>query len=83
MKTSTFNWLIILQLITILILLAAAVMNMIMVIKLSRPEITEHPKHILYLPAIPIQFIYEYPECANKLINAMNMTSIHVTNTIK
>ena len=27
---------------------------------------------------IPVEFIYEYPDCANKLIEAANLTNVHM-----
>ena len=38
-------------------------------------------KHTLYLPAVPIQFVHENPDCTNKLLDAMNLTNVRIGNT--
>ena len=37
-------------------------------------------QHTLYLPALPMQFVYENPNCTNKLLDAMNITNVHIGN---
>lgn len=38
------------------------------------------PKSVLYLPALPMHFVYENPECTNKLLKAMNITNVRIGN---
>ena len=38
-------------------------------------------QHTLYLPAVPIQFVHENPDCTNKLLDAMNLTNVRIGNT--
>ena len=38
-------------------------------------------KHTLYLPALPIRFVHENPDCTNKLLGAMNLTNVRIGNT--
>ena len=33
-----------------------------------------NPQHLV----IPVEFIYKYPDCANKLIKAANLTNVHM-----
>ena len=40
-------------------------------------------KRILYLPALPIHFIYENPECTNKLLEALNITNVKIGNKLE
>ena len=33
-----------------------------------------NPRHLV----IPVEFMYKYPDCANKLIEAANLTNVHM-----
>ncbi len=44
----------------------------------SLPDLSS--QHTLYLPAVPIQFVHENPDCTNKLLDAMNLTNVHIGN---
>ena len=51
--------------------------------KKSEESSAESPaKRILYLPALPIRFVYENPDCTNKLIAAMNITNVKIGDPI-
>ena len=41
-------------------------------------EATNRSTKVLYLPALPIRFVHENPECTNKLLDAMNITNVHI-----
>jgi hypothetical protein len=45
----------------------------------SLPDLSS--QHTLYLPALPIQFVHENPDCTNKLLDAMNLTNVRMGNT--
>ena len=69
MKKKKSKWAIIL-LIAVLIAVLADV-----AVRLSVPDKSKQPSKCL---AIPIKYAMEYPDCTNKLIEAANLTNIHV-----
>lgn len=58
------------------------VINIFVIVKftLVSGELKEdYPKRApLPCGAIPIQFVLEEPECANKLLRSMNVTNVHI-----
>ena len=36
------------------------------------------PRQVLYLPALPTRYVHENPECTDKLLDAMNITNVHI-----
>ena len=69
MKKNKAKWAVIL-----LVLVLMAVMVDI-VVRLSVPANPKQPSRCL---AIPMKFAMEYPDCANKLIQAANLTNTHI-----
>ena len=69
MKKNNAKWVTIL-LVVVLIAIAADI-----AVHLSEPEKTKQPSQCL---EIPIKFAMEYPNCANKLLKAANLTNIRI-----
>jgi len=69
LKKNNAKWVAIL-LVVVLIAIAADI-----AVHLSEPEKTKQPSQCL---EIPIKFAMEYPNCANKLLKAANLTNIRI-----
>jgi hypothetical protein len=69
MKKKEAKWVVILL---VLVLIAAVVDIAVRLSVLAKPK---QPSRCL---AIPIRFLMEYPNCTNKLIQAANLTNIHI-----
>ena len=76
----------------IILLIVVAVfltVNLVMMSMLLSRPISQCPVKLKSLPceAMPIKFALDYPDCANKLLMAMNITNVKValynsTNTL-
>ena len=69
MKQMEKKWL---KVLLVLLLIAAMADVMIRLLLLAEEK---KPSRCL---AIPTRFILEYPECADKLLQAMNVTNVHI-----
>ncbi|RKY03788.1 MAG: hypothetical protein DRP56_10820 [Planctomycetota bacterium] len=58
-----------------IVILLVLVLMVDIVVRLSVPTNPKQPSQCL---AIPMKFAMEYPDCANKLIQAVNLTNIHI-----
>jgi hypothetical protein len=82
-KSSCWNWDRIL-LIVILLLLAIDILMHAAVVAQSGKEKTCQAANnntsaaSLCLPALPMRYIHQNPECTNKLIDAMNITNVRI-----
>ena len=57
------------------VILLVLVLMVNIVVRLSVPTNPKQPSQCL---AIPMKFAMEYPDCANKLLEAANLTNIHI-----
>lgn len=69
MKKNKAKW-------TVILLIVVFIMVSVdIAVRLSVPAKSKHPSRCL---TIPIKFAMEYPDCANKLIEATNLTNIRI-----
>jgi len=45
----------------------------------SLPDLSS--QNTLYLPALPMRFVYENPDCTNRLLEVMNITNLRIGNS--
>ena len=67
--------------ILILLILVGLIANSIMMVKMSKRIETLAlciEKKSLACAAIPTRYVMEEPECADKLLRAMNVTNVHI-----
>ena len=69
MKEKKVKWVVILLVIVLIVIVAD------IAVRFSVPAKPKQPSRCL---KIPMKFAMEYPDCANKLIEAANLTNIHV-----
>lgn len=67
-----------------LIVLMIGMQGLILLLSIAQLAVSVHPgpqntpAPILSAPAVPIDFVTEYPECADDLLRTMNITNVHV-----
>lgn len=75
MKDKRMPWLMGLQ--VLLVILVAV--NLLMTVELARgPQPQETNRRSLPCESIPWDFVSGYPECADHLMHAMNVTNVHI-----
>lgn len=75
------NWNRILLMAILILLILEIAMHLAFQRKHSETLANLSSKQILYLPALPMQFVHENPDCTNKLLDAMNLTNVRIGNT--
>lgn len=71
MEQKEMRWLLVL----LVLLLVTMTVNIVVTIKSHWPVACESS---LPCSAIPTRFVLEYPDCADKLVRAMNITDVHI-----
>ena len=81
MKLRKANWNRILLVAILILLIFEITMHLAFWKKPNESLPNSSSKHMLYLPAVPIRFVHENPDCTNKLLDAMNLTNVRIGNT--
>ena len=81
MKLRKVNWNRILLVVILILLIFEIAIHLAFQKKPNESLPNSSSKHTLYLPALPIQFVHENPDCTNKLLDALNLTNVHIGNT--
>jgi len=68
----------ILMVCVLLLLVANILLTAKTVLDLERLKSCEHGRESLPCQAVPIRFVMDEPECADKLLRSMNVTNIHI-----
>ena len=63
------------HIVLLVLLLVAMTVNIVITIKSHWPVACESS---LPCSAIPTRFVLEHPDCADKLVEAMNITKVHI-----
>ena len=70
------------QMILVICVVGLLVTNVLVIAKLAlgleRLKSCQHKRESLPCQAVPIQFVIEEPECADKLLRSMNVTNVHI-----
>ena len=70
------------QIILVVCIAGLLVANILMLGKLALAleelRSCQHRRESLPCQAVPIRFVIEEPECANKLLRSMNVTNVHI-----
>ena len=81
MKLRKVNWNRILLVAILILLILEIATHLAFQRKYSETLPDSSSQHTFYLPAVPMQFVHENPDCTNKLLDAMNLTNVRIGNT--
>ena len=81
MKPRKLNWDRILLVVIFVLLIFEIAMHLAFQKKPNETLPDSSSQHTLYLPALPMGFVHENPDCTNKLLDAMNLTNVRIGNT--
>ena len=76
MKGTSLNWQTMLLIVAIGLLLADVFVTMKLSQEIEQTQLCAERRRALPCEAIPTQFAMNEPECANKLLRAMNVTNV-------